>query len=84
MMVCLNLKPVRSNLELSERDPNSMHLMLEGIGGSNNVSIYDLQKVLSVEGHLWALSSRRIDPCSLNVLPVDVLPDDFVEFLLVR
>ena len=60
-----------------------MHPMLEGILGSNNESISDLQKVLSVEGHLWAQIARRIDPCSLNVLPVDVLPDDFDEFLLV-
>ena len=74
---------MRSNPELHERDPNSVHPMLEGILGSNNESIFDLQKVLGVEGHLWAQSTQRIDPCSLNVLPVDVLLDDFVEFLLV-
>ena len=77
VMVCLYSKPVRSNLELPERDPNSVHPMLEGILGSNNKSISDLQKVLNVEGHLWAQSARRIDPCSLNVLPVDVLLDYF-------
>ena len=60
-----------------------MHPMLEGIGGSSDESISDLQEVLGVEGHLWAQVARRIDPCSLNVLPVDVFPDDFVEFLLV-
>ena len=60
-----------------------MHPVLEGIRGSSDEPISDLQKVFSVKGHFWAQTAWRINPCGLDIPPVDVLPDYFVEFLLV-
>lgn len=58
--------------------------MVKRILGSNNEPVSQLQEVLSVEGHLWAQPSRRIDPSDLDELPVDVLLDDLVQLLSSR
>ena len=55
-----------------------MHPMVKRILESRNELISQLQEVLSVEGHLWAQPSLRIDPGDLDKLPVDVLLDDLV------
>ena len=62
-----------SYFELPERDPKSMHPMAESVMGSDNEPVSDL-----INGHLWAPSSRRIDPCNLDVLLVNILSDDLI------
>ena len=64
--------------ELSERDPKSMHLVAERVLGSDNEPVSDLQEVFNIEGHHWMQPSRVIDPCNLNELLVNILPDDLI------
>ena len=77
-VVCLYPKSMGSYSELSERDSKSMHLVTERVLGSDNEHVSDLQEVLSLKGHLWAQPSREIDPCDLNELSVNILPDDLI------
>ena len=58
-----------------------MHPMWESVLGSDNESISDLQEVLCVEGHLLAQPPRRVNPCDLNKLSVDILSDDPIHLL---
>ena len=64
--------------ELSERDPKSMHPVAKGVLGSDNEPVSDLQKMFSIKFHLWVHPSRGINPCSLNELLVNILPDDLI------
>ena len=58
-----------------------MHPMAEYIIGKNNELVPQLQEVLSIEGHLWAQSSWRIDPSDLDELLVNILSDDLIQLL---
>ena len=58
--------------------------MVKCVLGSNNEPVSQLQEVLSIEGHLWAQPSLRIDPGDLDGLLVDVLLDDLVQLLSSR
>ena len=78
LVVRLYLKSMGSYSELPERDTKSMHRMTESVLGSDNEPVSYLQEVLNVEGHLWAQPSRRIDPCNLDELLLDILLDDFI------
>ena len=55
-----------------------MHPLVKHILGSENEPVSQLQEVLSIEGHLWAQPSRRIDSGNLDKLLVDVLPNNLV------
>ena len=67
--------------ELVEWNAKGMHPVTKCILGSNNELVSQLQKVLSVKGHLWAQSSLRVDPGDLDKLPINVIPDDLVQLL---
>ena len=58
-----------------------MHPVTKRILGTDNESVSDLQEVLSIEGHLWAQSSWRIDPSDLDELLVNILSDDLIQLL---
>ena len=58
-----------------------MHPVSERILGSDNESVSDLQGMLCVEGHLLAQPPRRVNPCDLNKLSVDILSDDPIQLL---
>ena len=58
-----------------------MHSVTKCILGSNNEPVFQLQEVLSINGHLWAQPSVRIDLGSLDELPVDAIHDDLVQLL---
>lgn len=60
-----------------------MHLVSERVLGSDNESIFDLQEMLCVESHLLAQPLRRINPCDLNKLSIDILFDDPIQLLSV-
>ena len=70
--------------ELSERDPKGMHPVTKRILGTNNEPVFDLQEMFSIKGHLWVQSSRRIDPCDLDELLVNILSDDLIQLFLDR
>lgn len=53
-----------------------MHLVVKCILGLKNELVSQLQEVLSIEGHIWAQPSWRIDLGDLDELPIDVLLDD--------
>jgi len=58
--------------------------VVKHILGLNNEPVSQLQEVLSVEGHLWAQPSWRIDLGDLDELPVDGLHNDLVLLLSSR
>jgi hypothetical protein len=72
---------MKTHFELAEWNAKGMHPVTKCILGSNNESVSQLQKVLSVEGHLWAQPSPRVDPSDLDKLSVNVIPDDLVQLL---
>ena len=67
-----------SYFELFERDTKSMHPIAKRVLGSDNEPVSDLQEVFNIKGHLWAQPSQRIDPCNLDELLVNILPDDLI------
>ena len=58
-----------------------MHPVLKRVLGSYDESVADLQEVLCVENHLLVQPPRRVNPCELNKLSVDILFDDPIKFL---
>ena len=70
-----------SYFELSERDPKSMHPVAEHVLGSDNEPVSDLQEAFNIKGHLWVQPSQGIDPCNMNELLVNILPDDCIQLL---
>jgi hypothetical protein len=67
--------------ELAKWNPEAVLQVSECIMWSNDELIPKLQEVLSVEGHLWAQPTKRINPNDLDKLPVNVIPDDLVQHL---
>ena len=58
-----------------------MHPVTKRILGSDNEPISDLQEMFNIKGHLWAQSSRRIDPSDLDELLVNIISDDHIQLL---
>ena len=81
MVVYLYLKSMRTHSELAEWNAKGMHPVMKCILGSNNEPVSQLQKVLSVEDHLWAQPSLRVYPGDLDKLLVNVIPNDLVQLL---
>jgi hypothetical protein len=75
---------MRSNPELVERDLVGMHLVEKCIGWSNNEAISHLHEMIYIECHLGLEAIGWIHPSDLNVLSINVLPNNFVQLLLVR
>ena len=55
-----------------------MHPVAERVLGANYEPVFDPQKVLYIEGHLWAQPPGRINPCDLDKLHADVFLDDLI------
>ena len=58
-----------------------MHPVPESVLGSDDESVFDLHEVFCVEGHLLAQPPRRVNPCDLNKISVDILSDDPIQLL---
>ena len=70
-----------THYELVEWNAKGMHPVTKCILGSNNEPVSQLQKVLNVEGHLWAQPSLRVDPGDMDKLPINVIHDDLVQLM---
>ncbi len=77
-LVYLCSKSMGSYSELLEGDLESMHPVAECVLGSDNEPVFDFQKVLRVESHLWAQPFGGIDLCDLNELLVNILLEDHI------
>jgi hypothetical protein len=84
MVINFHPKPMRTNLELAKRDLEGMHPVAKSIGWSDNEAISHLHEMLCIEGHLGLELAGWIYPSDLNVLSVNVLPNDPVQLLLVH
>jgi hypothetical protein len=76
MVVIFHLKPMRTNPELAERDPEGMHPMAKCIGQPDNEATSHLHDMFNIKSHLGLETMRWIHPDDLNVLFVNVFPND--------
>jgi hypothetical protein len=61
-------------LQLVERELEALHSMTLNVVRTDNETIFQLHEMLLVKGHRGAKSLRGV-PSSLNIHPIDVIPN---------
>lgn len=84
MVLSFHPKSMRTNMELAKRYLEGMHPMAKCIGWSDNEVISHLHEMLYIEGHLGLEAIGWICTSDLNVLFVNILPNDPIQLLFVR
>ena len=74
---------MKTNLELAKRDLEGVHPVAKSTGWSDNEAISHLHEMIYIECHLGLEPTTWIYPSDRIVLPVNVLPNDHVQLLLV-
>lgn len=84
MVIDFNPKPMRTNSKLAKRDSEGVHPMAKSIGWYDNEAISHLHGIPCIEGQFGFEPIGWIYLSDLNVLSINVLPNDLVHLLLVQ
>jgi hypothetical protein len=61
-----------------------MHPMSKPIRQAHYEVVSKPREVLCIKGHFGPQTSKRVDPSALDILPVNILPNNPIHLLLIR